>query len=361
MQIRTSYPNSESLLKRISNIYRSPYTFVKKHHTFRRMLNLILIAIQKKIRSSYVFGYPYFLVVEPTNICNLKCPLCPTGRGLKGREKGKMSLANFKKIIDELGTYAYSIRLENWGEPLLNEEIFDMIAYAKSKKIATSFNTNLNFFDEHSAAKLILSGLDHIKISLDGTSGESYAKYRVGGNFNKVVENIRLLLKKRESLNKKNPFTEVQFIVMKHNEGEIDLMKKFCSDLGVDSLFIEKVHPDMREEFFNTDIQSIDSYKDWLPCENEYSIFDYDKKTRKSKTKFCSFLWTTTVVNWDGSVIPCCGIYDECYDFGNFFKDGFSRVWNGQRYKASRLLIGKRKKSDIHTFCLNCFKRQVIN
>ena len=54
----------------------------------KRLFNLLLNRISKLIKLSKPFGYPLTLMVEPTNICNLKCPLCPTGAGLVKRQKG---------------------------------------------------------------------------------------------------------------------------------------------------------------------------------------------------------------------------------------------------------------------------------
>lgn len=333
---------------------------IKKHHTFKRIFNFLFIRLQLFLRSSYVLGRPYFLVIESTNICNLSCPLCPTGQKLKGRSKGKMSLGNFKKIIDELGDCLYSIRLENWGEPLLNEEIFEMITYAKRRKISTAFNTNLLFLDEQKAKELILSGLDHIKISLDGATPESYAKYRIGGDFNKVINNIKLLVKMRKILNKSNPFIEIQFIIMKHNEYELEAIEVLSKDLEVDSLFIERLRPDMREELFNPTFYGIEKFKNWLPTDENYSRFNYQTKKRKFQPNICSYLWTSAVINWDGSIVPCCSVYDECYDFGNIFQNGFKDIWNGQKYIASRRLIGRHKQEGIETVCANCLKNGII-
>lgn len=358
MQIRIGEVAQQG--KKFANIYRDPYTMAKRHHTLRRLLNLIIIEIQKRLRNSYIFGYPRYLVIEATNYCNLKCPLCPTGQGVKSRAKGKMSLENFKKIIDRLGPYLYSIRLENWGEPLLNEAVYDMISYAHKKKINTSFNTNLTFLDPSDAERLVLSGLNHIKISLDGASTETYSQYRIGGDFERVVGNIKTLVQKKKDLNRRHPFIELQFIVMKHNEQEMDKMRALSKSLGVDSLLIENMRPDMREELFSSDTLSIEKYRKWLPKNEEYSLFDYKGMTRKQKKRFCNYLWTTAVINWDGSVVPCCSVYDEKYDFGNIFAEDFARIWNGPKYRASRAMIRQKKKSKIDTVCINCLKYGII-
>jgi radical SAM protein with 4Fe4S-binding SPASM domain len=332
----------------------------KRYHTLRRLINWGLIKLQLAMRSSFILGYPYSLVIESTNICNLKCPLCPTGMGIPGREKGKMRLVNFKKIIDEIGGYVYSLRLENWGEPLLNEDIYDAISYAKLKKICVSFNTNLTFLTEENAERLILSGLDHIKISLDGATPETYTQYRIGGDFKRVVENIKALISRRRLLNKNNPFIEIQFIIMKHNEHELKDIKRLCADLKVDALLLEKARPDMREELFNSDARSIEKFREWLPTNSKYSVFDYNTKDRKARPQNCSYLWTTAVINWDGSVVPCCSIYDEQYDFGNILEQGLRGIWNGDKYRAARMLMGRGKNNGIETACLNCFRRGII-
>lgn len=315
-------------------------------------------------RMPWMFGYPTYLIIESTNICNLKCPLCPTGQGGGGggRNKGKMAYENFKKIIDVVGKYSYSLRLENWGEPLLNAEIFDMIAYANSKKISTSLNTNFSFSDSSYAEKLVSSGLDHLKISLDGASQETYGKYRIGGDFSVVIENIKKVVDVRVRLNKTKPVIEIQFIVMRHNEHEIETIGSLCKDLGVDMLFFENLRLDMREELINRGNYKDDKFKDWLPEGNQQHKTDLRKKNYKNIPKNCYYLWTTAVINWDGLMAPCCSVYDEKYNFGNFFKDGFERIWNGDKYIAARNLMGRRnKKGPIAGLpCVHCFKHGII-
>jgi hypothetical protein len=145
-----------------------------------RIFNFCINNYQMSTKKSRILGYPTHMTVDVTNICNLRCPLCPTGVGAPGREKGSMSFSLFKKIIDETGKYLISIDLFNWGEPLLNKETYKMIAYANKKHIVTSVSTNFNFLSEKLAEQLILSGLDILILSIDGASQESYEQYRVG-------------------------------------------------------------------------------------------------------------------------------------------------------------------------------------
>jgi len=309
-----------------------------------------------------VIGYPIELVVDPVNVCNLHCPLCPTGQGRKERSRGKMPFSNFKRIIDEIGSYLYQIDLHNWGEPLLNEDIFAMIRYAHDRNIRVRVSTNLNFFDENKAEKLVKSGLDDLFVSLDGTSQETYKKYRIRGDFNKVIKGIETIIRKKKELNKCTPHVIWQFLVMKHNEHEIPKAKEIAKDLRVDKLMFLPIHTDMGRELFEDDETKTEKYEEWLPRNEKYNIYNMRAKTRKMRPKICSFLWVQMVVNWNGSVSPCCSVYEEELDFGNIFDSGIKTVWNNTLYRISRQMVRRRKvcNSDMKTACYYCIKNEVM-
>ena len=113
-----------------------------------RILNYYSSRLQMEKQKDLVTGYPTHLFVDVTNICNLRCPLCPTGAGTLNRKKGSMPLETFKKIVDEMHRYLISIDLFNWGEPLLHKHVYDMIRYAHNHHIVTSVSTNFNYFSE---------------------------------------------------------------------------------------------------------------------------------------------------------------------------------------------------------------------
>jgi MoaA/NifB/PqqE/SkfB family radical SAM enzyme len=107
-------------------------------------------------------------MVEPSSRCNLACTLCPVTVGLE-REQGLMEFATFKKVIDEIGDYLFTLLLWDWGEPFLNPAIYDMIACAARKGIKTISSTNAHLFArQESADKVIRSGLDTLICAVDG-------------------------------------------------------------------------------------------------------------------------------------------------------------------------------------------------
>jgi len=308
----------------------------------RKILNLVLVKFSKVFKLKRVLGYPLTVMVEPTNICNLKCPLCPTGQGLLRRPKGFLSLEDFKKIVDQFGDYSLHLRLWNWGEPLLNEELIEMIKYARRYRWYINTSTNSFFLTKDFAKEIVSSGLDSLIISLDGASEETYSKYRQHGNFKNVVDAISALVEEKKKQNSKTPKIHLQFIVMKHNEHEIPKIKELAKQLQVDFLALKKVgimDPSMK-----------DKIKEYLPSDR------YAKYTKEAKIKtnrnMCNMIYEETIVNWDGSVVPCCYDMHNSFVCGNLLKEPFSKIWNNSRYVNFRRAILK-NKSKI-PMCANC-------
>lgn len=333
-----------------------------------RLANYYFTYSQMVSKKERVLGYPSHLTVDVTNVCNLKCPLCPTGVGAPGRGKGMMSLAFFEKIIDEMGKYLLSVDLFNWGDPLLNKEIFDMVAYAHRRAIVTSISTNFQRFSEAAAEKAVSSGLDILILSIDGASQESYEKYRVGGDFQKVIRNISLLVDKKRKHGVKHPYICWQFLVMRHNEHEISAAEKMAAALGIDKITFDHAY---------LPVATRHEAVKWLPQNPKYHRYNLEELERtwalqesregaeKSPQEHeghrglrrrvnCSWLWTQATVNWDGGVSPCCALYEQSEDFGSVSDAGFKKIWNNEKYRASRRFSSKGETADIHTICMKC-------
>ncbi len=327
----------------------------------RKLINAAgLFAQFGLFKSSTVHGYPLKISIDPSSLCQLRCPLCPTGQGLKGRSLGKMPLGKYKKLLDELSPYLYELDLNNWGEPFLNKDLLEMIEYAHKKKMQTSVNTNLNVkLSEADAERLVKSGLDILYISMDGATQKTYEQYRKGGSLKLVQNNIKLVSEKKKKLGSKKPEVVWQFLVSKVNEHEIPKLEAIKKELGVDRLVIGLLRSDMAKEIFTIDKEKVESMKKWLPKNESLSRYDYKTKKRKLKKDYCHFLWFVSVVNWNGSVSPCCSNYFEKFDFGNVFDDGFKAIWNNEKYRAARKAVATKKPTG--TVCDNCLRTGFID
>ena len=326
------------------------------HGLWDKLSNYLLIDIQKKRRETVVYGYPYWLVIDPCNYCSLSCPFCPTGQKRSARAKGKLSLETFKSIVEKLGHYLIHIDLVNWGEPFLNEHIFEMVKFAKEYHVDVKIDSNLNHLNEKGATELVLSGLDKIVASIDGITDQTYAKYRVGGNFQLAMDNLKLIVKKRAELKRSKPYVTWQFLVFRHNEHEIREARSLAKRIGVDHIGITKA--------FIGD-------KNWIPLTSEYSNYKIENMDseatfehfKKSEAPFCSWPWEAIAINPNGSVSPCCSVEEEKDDFGNFFDQPFEDLWNSESYLKARRHIGGGKQAlfSQKNICVDCHHQGLIN
>ncbi len=301
-----------------------------KYSSARKLRNLLLINRELNQGCIAPAGYPFVLTVDPTNVCNLRCPLCPTGAREFGRPKGKMTLEQFRIVIDQIGDYLYGVALFHFGEPLLNSDVPGMVEYAHRHNIATSISSNFTVVTKEMTEALVKSQLDHLKLSIDGLSPESYCQYRVGGSFEKVIENVKMLVETRKRLHSHYPVIEWQFLVFKHNCHEAAKVKEFVKSLGIDKVTVMPGNA-------GTDIKNRDERSQYVLSREERSKY---AKTPQSG-RICNFLWYTFTVNYDGGVAPCCFAYEQKDDFGNFFLEipQFKAMWNNDRFKAARAIF----------------------
>jgi radical SAM protein with 4Fe4S-binding SPASM domain len=325
-----------------------------KHFTLKKSFNLLVAKIQWKIlKNTKVISYPASLTICSGNICNLKCVLCPTGQNDPGREKGLLSLRLFQKIMEECGPYLWELDLFNWGEPLLNPELFEMVRYAKRFKVRVTVSTNLNHFNDFICSDLVTSGLDEVVISLDGSSQKSVAKYQVGNDFNNVIANIKKLAGCRKELNQDTPRITWRFLVNRYNENEIAEAEYLSKAVGVDRLKIDKFRCDMGKELLLDNDQKFNNVGYWLPLNESLPSYNYTKRNRR-KRRSCRWLWLQAAINWNGSVSPCCAVWDEKYDFGNIRQDSFKTIWNSTKYQEARKIAAKGIFNSSDNICSIC-------
>ena len=306
-----------------------------------KFLNSKLVNYQMKKGHTFLFGKPYLLVLDTTSFCNIECVWCPTGQHRNSRTSCIMPKEKAINIINYFSRYLKVILLFNWGEPLLNPYITDIIKTIKKHNIYSILSSNLNIdFTEQTAYKFITSGLNYLICSIDGASQETYEKYRKRGSFQKAFNNLKLLIKTKKELNLKEPFIEWQYLVFRHNENEIEQAKQMAKEIGVDKInFAKPWCP-----------------KDWVSTIDKYSNYNIKKDVKEYKkyNNYCNWLWNGIVINANGSVSPCCSVENESEDFGNIFETPFYKLWNNKNYREARKYNITRKKTKILNRCTTC-------
>ncbi len=284
--------------------------------------------------------HPKIIRVEAATACQLRCPLCETTRGkvhpFLGR--GFLSAADFSALLDA-NPWVRHVELSNWGEIFLNPELAAIVEVAHRRGVTLSADngTNFNRVAPGVLAALVEFKFHSLNISLDGATQAVYEKYRVGGQLDRALENVRELNRLKAKAKSEFPRLNWQFIVFGHNEHEIDSARALAAELGM--TFRLKLASDDSQTF--SPVKNLEALRSQLPggvaTRQEY----YEKHgERYLGHAICRQLWDSPQLNYDGKVLGCC--VNSWADFGNAFSDGLENVLNGKKMNyARRMLQGK--------------------
>jgi MoaA/NifB/PqqE/SkfB family radical SAM enzyme len=216
---------------------------------------------------------------------------------------------------------------------------------AKRKNIYVTTSTNGHYFSKDNVEKTIKSGIDSMIVSIDGVTQQSYEKYRVGGKLDKVVNGIKYLTTEKKRLASRTPNIALQFLVMKHNENQIPQMRKLAKDLQVDRFLVK-----------NIEVHSLEEANAWLPIQKAYRRYDFNGENlvvKGADKKSCPRPWLSTLINWDGAVVPCCFDKNGHHSMGMINDvQNFTEIWKNLPFSTFRTkLLQDRKQIDI---CCNC-------
>ena len=291
------------------------------------------------------YGVPFNVSIEPTTTCNLGCPECPSGLKNFTRPTGNLDYNFYKKTVDEIGDKLIYLYFYFQGEPYMHPKFLELVRYASQKKIYTVTSTNAHFLTERKAKETVESGLDRILISIDGTTQEIYEQYRIGGSLEKVIEGTKNLVQAKKELNSKTPHIVFQFLIVKPNEHQVEAVKKLAKEIGVDEVKLKTAQ-----------VYDFENGNELIPSIEKYSRYQKQSngkyKIKNELLNHCWKLWHSTVITWDGKIVPCCFDKDAQHQLGDLNSKTFAEIWQSDLYQSFRSRILKsRKKIDI---CTNC-------
>ena len=329
--------------------YINPYAINSLN--LEKIQNFLISCIEEKFKKTRLQSKPYKLVLDPTNGCNLGCPLCPTGLAMSSRKKGVLKIEQFIQIIEQFKDYAIEVHLYNWGEPTLNKKLNEMLSYCKENNLWTriSSNLSLNLKDEY-LKDLVNSGLDLLHVDIDGMDQEVYAKYRKKGNLEQVMNNLKKIIKIKKENKQNTPVIELAMLAMKQNEHQHENFLKLKNELDVEVVRIDKIqhNPNMDTS--------------WLPENKDLIYSSYEGSGGKGASHSatneiknpCHWPWSGIVINYDGGVNPCCLVDDPKADFDNIYEKPLEEIWNSEKYISSRSEFTDQKEITVNTICNIC-------
>ncbi|RDV14418.1 radical SAM protein [Pontibacter diazotrophicus] len=322
--------------------FLSKLTLLRAVNALQVVSSYILSKVTGKARH---WGYPLSISLEPTTSCNLRCPECPSGLRSFSRPTGMLQDELFKQTIDQLHQRLLYLIFYFQGEPYLHKNFLGLVKYASDRGIYTATSTNAHFLDDETARETVASGLDRLIVSIDGTTQETYAAYRVGGKLEKVLQGTRNVVKWKKALKSKTPHIMFQFLVVRPNEHQLEDVKQLARELEVNEV-----------AFKTAQIYDYQQGSPLIPTIDYYSRYknngDGSFTIKNKLLNHCWKMWHSCVITWDGLTVPCCFDKDAEYRMGDLKKDNFDTVWRGPAYSQFRQqLLGSRANIEM---CRNC-------
>ncbi len=342
----------------------------------RKYFNLLKALRARRTGVLQVDALPFDVTINPSTGCNLSCPYCEVGKGDLLRPAGLLRQPHHDAIMQPLLDTMFIARYFGTGESLLNPKLPEMIALARESAVYSVVSTNLSLkLDDAYIDRLLDSGLTLLSVACDGASRETYEKYRVGGDFDLVQDNMRRFIARKRERGLHYPLIEWRFLVFSHNEHEVEHARKMALDMGVDIVdFYFGVTPRFEERQVNGVTKAVNRTLSPATCGPAI-----DAAIRRKDTPFrtlplpapkpsapvlshqpggkCDWLYFATYLYPKGEVAPCCHPGGPEQDMGvmphNAVGEGVSGIWNNMAYQDARAFVQDASKP-CSALCVNC-------
>ncbi len=302
---------------------------------------------------------PTSIDVEPIDTCNFACDHCQVTHWT--RKTTRLTTERFISILRQLPMLR-QIKLQGMGEPLLNRHLIEMLEEGEMGGRSVSIVTNGSVYTENIAQRLSSLRGTTITISMDGATAETFEAIRVNGNFQKVVDNVADMVRRRGR--SVWPGIELRSVVTLRNAHELPDLVRLAKRLGVDKLTATTLLTDWGKEEMEGSIAAIDvsrgdprvdqSIRESREVAAEVEMpLSVEHGQRYSKANRCPWPWTASYIAANGDVVPCCQIADSSVvKMGNVFDEPFADIWNNDKYRELRRRIAG---DDIPHYCRGCY------
>ncbi|MFH1129417.1 MAG: radical SAM protein [Patescibacteria group bacterium] len=307
--------------------------------------------VKLKNLGNFIPSAPNQIAILLTNECNLRCSHC--GNENRDRKENELSKEEWFKIIDECSKIGVFIFNVSGGEPFIRKDWYEVLSYARSKKIEVAITSNSTLINEDVAEKLKELKIFNIHLSVDGV-GEIHDHFRnQKGVFEKVVNAIDLLKKY------KIPFG-ITTAVSKRNFSDLDKLVEFVRSNNISSWEIYSAIPlgcmNKLEALSQSEtLEFARKISDFRKNLKDTKIFVgdnlgyFDQYNMQEDWRGCRAGISICAIDSEGNV-KGCPIHPNSLIQGNLRSRTLSDIWNDKKSFG----YNRNAKSKLKEHCKNC-------
>ena len=292
---------------------------------------------------------PFTVNIEASSLCNARCVYCVRSSDRDASTDRNMPMDLFKKVLHDLKGFSKKIKLidmYNSGEPLCNPNLPEMISEVKKSKVSESvgFTTNALLFDYEKIDKIIDSGVDVIRISLQGLNSKRYKDIcGVNIDFDKFVQTLTYLYKRRGNCKIRMKIADIAL----RDEKDRIIFEKIFGGIA-DSIAIETIVP----MYQGVDYANVDDRI------NNRSINGRNGESHAIQN-VCYRPFIKIGVRTNGKITASCCDFENDIIYGDAYQDNIVDIWNGLKRREFLImqLKGERYK---YLSCKNCMTPQDV-
>jgi len=278
--------------------------------------------------------YPDRLHIQTISYCNANCLFCAYPEVKNKISHGIMEDEVYRKIIDEASHYnPKRVALLLMNEPLLDKKLPERIAYAKEKlseETEVTITSNGSILTPRIISKLIDSGLDRIKISIQGITQETYERV-MGLKYQRTFDGINLLIDTLKERKVKKPKVVLSMVHVGHNEDELRRYKRYWrkKSIKATSVAFENKGGNIRENI-------------------ELHPFGLQHRERCYRFNRCAYIL------YNGDMIPCCADWSRDVVLGNVKENSLREIWHGEKLNRIRNCFLTGNHDALPGICKHC-------
>lgn len=331
------------------------------------------------LSSERAFAGPFYIHVDITHRCNLKClccrwhsPLIETRRDISITQD--ISVDMFEKLCEDLQPMGTKeIYFVGTGEPFLHPQIFDLIAVAKKWGFKLIVYTNGLPLNEDVMRRLIDLKLDVLRVSLWASTPETFVQQvnqMTADKFHAIIDGMSQLSQIKKDLGSSLPFLELCQTITDQNLDGLDKTVALAQKTGCQKMCFSPIVDFAEEELrqfvpdapekvkVSASLRKIKKQLDKLGIIHNIDIMllHYSWDGRIYDNIPCYPAWYFTYLRTDGLIYACQRNTYATTPLGDLRKDRFKDIWNNEAYRAFRRQVSTCEglKSETEYYCDYC-------